>query len=459
MELSNIPVLPLSTSGSSTSSVLPKAGTASPAAPTFDSVMQAQRASVSPNSEAPARPEPGGGGTVREEPTAQGADPQEKKPENRGERGPSSVAAAPPSVAAAAYAAGAEGKDSVRGVGAEGVSVDQKAEKTPTAKSSPSGEGDGKDLPPASAAFPFPALLTLAASLSGVNYPGEDPSTTTSAGDGPKFTGVSTGQVLGGNDEHAQETQQVLHTAVGQTGSLSNMRREVAKGLAKEAVTPGKDPQQQPFEAGSTTRVASLSATKALASASGPAIRASLAASSPIPSAASGQAAATTTGGIAATMALPVPMAPVSAAPSAPPAIPIPVSAQAPWGAALGQQVQWMLGQNVQQVTLQLNPAHLGPLEVHLDLRSGGQANALFISAHPEVRAAIEAAVPQLQQSFAAMGLQLGQASVDSGAASSRRFNDGGRSSRAAAIRLDPTGEPGTTAPVVALQGLVNTFV
>jgi len=118
-----------------------------------------------------------------------------------------------------------------------------------------------------------------------------------------------------------------------------------------------------------------------------------------------------------------------------------------------------MLGQNVQQVTLQLNPAHLGPLEVHLDLRSGGQANALFISAHPEVRAAIEAAVPQLQQSFAAMGLQLGQASVDSGAASSRRFNDGGRSSRAAAIRLDPTGEPGTTAPVVALQGLVNTFV
>ncbi|MGK9451284.1 flagellar hook-length control protein FliK [Acidithiobacillus caldus] len=392
---------------------------------------------------------------VRQEPTAQGVDSQEKKPENNGERGQSSVAVAPPSVAATAYAAGADGKDSVRGVGAEGVSADHKAEKTPTAKSTPSGQGGGKDLPPSSAAFPFPALLSLATSLSGVNYPGKDPSTTTTAEDGPKFTGVSAGQVLGGNDEHAEDAQQVLHTAVGQTGSLSNMRREVAK----EAVTPGKDPQQQPFEAGSTTRVASLSATKALASASGPAIRASLAASSPIPSAASGQAAATTTGGIAATMALPVPMAPVSAAPSAPPAIPIPVSAQAPWGAALGQQVQWMLGQNLQQVTLQLNPAHLGPLEVHLDLHSGGQANALFISAHPEVRAAIEAAVPQLQQSFAAMGLQLGQASVDSGAASGRRFNDGGRSSRAAAIRLEPTVESGPTAPVVALHGLVNTFV
>jgi len=158
-------------------------------------------------------------------------------------------------------------------------------------------------------------------------------------------------------------------------------------------------------------------------------------------------------------MGLPLPLSatPVTLLPAAP-TIPVPVSVQGPWAEALGQQVQWMLGQHLQQVTLQLHPAHLGPLEVHLDLRNTGEANALFISAHADVRAAIQAAVPQLQQSFAAMGLQLGQASVDSG--SGRPFGDDGRWRRPmATTRSAPDLEPVSSAPLATLQGLVNTFV
>lgn len=91
-----------------------------------------------------------------------------------------------------------------------------------------------------------------------------------------------------------------------------------------------------------------------------------------------------------------------------------PVGANPQWGSALGQQVQFLLGQGVQQATLHLNPPHLGPLEVHLDMQANGEAHAFFSSPHPEVLQAISTAIPQLQQSFAAAGMSLGQASVGS---------------------------------------------
>jgi len=44
------------------------------------------------------------------------------------------------------------------------------------------------------------------------------------------------------------------------------------------------------------------------------------------------------------------------------------------------------------------------------------QAQAMFVSAHESVRRALEAALPQLRDTLAGQGIQLGQASVDAGA-------------------------------------------
>ena len=135
-----------------------------------------------------------------------------------------------------------------------------------------------------------------------------------------------------------------------------------------------------------------------------------------------------------------------------------PVSNHPQWGQALGQQVQFLLGQGIQQATLQLNPPHLGPLEVHLDLQQNGQTNAFFSSPHPEVREAIATAMPQLQESFAAAGMSLGQMSVGVGGGG-RPFarNPSAPASRVAVVAA-ATG--GATLPVPARVrlGLVNTF-
>ncbi len=84
------------------------------------------------------------------------------------------------------------------------------------------------------------------------------------------------------------------------------------------------------------------------------------------------------------------------------------------WPDALGQQVLW-IAQNDQQVaSLTMNPPDLGPVRVTLTV-ADGQASAAFVSLQPEVRQAIQDAVPRLKEMFADAGLQLQQASVDSG--------------------------------------------
>ncbi|OGB03866.1 MAG: hypothetical protein A3E79_15595 [Burkholderiales bacterium RIFCSPHIGHO2_12_FULL_61_11] len=81
------------------------------------------------------------------------------------------------------------------------------------------------------------------------------------------------------------------------------------------------------------------------------------------------------------------------------------------WGKALGQQVIQMGHAGHQVAELQLNPPGLGPLKVTLSL-DDQQIQLLFVSAHSSVRAAVEAALPQLRSSLADSGINLGNTSV-----------------------------------------------
>lgn len=81
------------------------------------------------------------------------------------------------------------------------------------------------------------------------------------------------------------------------------------------------------------------------------------------------------------------------------------------WGKALGQQVVHLGQAGQQQAELQLNPPGLGPLKVTLSLNDH-QIQAMFVSAHASVRAAVEAALPQLRATLADNGISLGNTSV-----------------------------------------------
>jgi flagellar hook-length control protein FliK len=66
---------------------------------------------------------------------------------------------------------------------------------------------------------------------------------------------------------------------------------------------------------------------------------------------------------------------------------------------------------NNQSAELHLNPPDLGPLKVTLTINDS-QAQAMFVSAHQSVRTALEAALPQLRNSLAESGINLGNTSV-----------------------------------------------
>ncbi|MCO6412075.1 MAG: flagellar hook-length control protein FliK [Thiogranum sp.] len=84
------------------------------------------------------------------------------------------------------------------------------------------------------------------------------------------------------------------------------------------------------------------------------------------------------------------------------------------WDRALSERVQWLAGQGVQRAQIRLNPAHLGPMEVRIQVQND-QATVHFTSAHAVVREALEAALPRLREMLGSSGVELVNVDVSSG--------------------------------------------
>lgn len=84
------------------------------------------------------------------------------------------------------------------------------------------------------------------------------------------------------------------------------------------------------------------------------------------------------------------------------------------WDQQLGQKVVWMVNGGEQSATLTLNPPDLGPLQVVLSV-SNEQTSVAFMAAQPEVREALEQALPKLRESMGEAGIALGDTSVSAG--------------------------------------------
>ncbi|MFE8048569.1 flagellar hook-length control protein FliK [Brenneria goodwinii] len=84
------------------------------------------------------------------------------------------------------------------------------------------------------------------------------------------------------------------------------------------------------------------------------------------------------------------------------------------WQQTLGQQIIMFARDGQQNAKLRLHPEELGSLQISLTLNNDNEAQLHFVSAHSQVRAALEAALPHLRTSLAESGIDLGQASVGS---------------------------------------------
>lgn len=135
------------------------------------------------------------------------------------------------------------------------------------------------------------------------------------------------------------------------------------------------------------------------------------------------------------------------------------------WDQALGQKVTWMIAGEQQSASLTLNPPDLGPLQVVLNV-TNSHANATFVAAQPEVRQALEAAMPRLRDMLGEAGIQLGQATVSSGSNGQQNAFDQQQQSSSSARRMeissarfDTPVQAGRIQPNSSGQGLVDTFV
>ena len=81
------------------------------------------------------------------------------------------------------------------------------------------------------------------------------------------------------------------------------------------------------------------------------------------------------------------------------------------WDQGLGDKLSWMATNKHQVAELHLNPPDLGPLKVTLTLNHE-HASAQFVSAHSQVRDAIETAMPRLREMLANNGITLGDTNV-----------------------------------------------
>lgn len=85
------------------------------------------------------------------------------------------------------------------------------------------------------------------------------------------------------------------------------------------------------------------------------------------------------------------------------------------WQQALGQQIMMFNRNGQHSAELRLHPQDLGTLQISLRI-DDNQAQLHMASGHSQVRAALEAALPQLRTALADSGIQLGQSSVGSDA-------------------------------------------
>ena len=92
------------------------------------------------------------------------------------------------------------------------------------------------------------------------------------------------------------------------------------------------------------------------------------------------------------------------------------------WNQGLGRQIMWMVNQNMQSAEIRLNPAHLGPIEVRIEM-DDEQVNVAFSSRHAAVREAVEMALPRLREMFESSGISLADANISQHSFAEQREN------------------------------------
>lgn len=210
----------------------------------------------------------------------------------------------------------------------------------------------------------------------------------------------------------------------GQSPQQRDSTRDLPQAAAETAA--GNSPKPDTLQGMVKTTLAATSATDATPASAGTSLNTHVSTSGQTAIAdlpAASTAAAISPASVAAAPA-PAALFSANAAPVAMARSLAPEVGSGEWGKALGQQMIHMGKGGEQVAELQLNPPGLGPLKVTLSMNDQ-QVQAMFVSAHSSVRAAVEAALPQLRSTLADSGISLGNTSVNAESQQQTAFAQG----------------------------------
>lgn len=137
------------------------------------------------------------------------------------------------------------------------------------------------------------------------------------------------------------------------------------------------------------------------------------------------------------------------------------------WQQALSQQIVMFSRNGQQNAELRLHPEDLGAIQISLKL-DNDQAQINLVSSHSHVRAALEAAIPQLRNALAESGINLGESQVSSDSSAqgqqfqqqqeARRDGQHGRFSLTQDTDITPIAVPAALQARVSGNSAVDTF-
>lgn len=138
------------------------------------------------------------------------------------------------------------------------------------------------------------------------------------------------------------------------------------------------------------------------------------------------------------------------------------------WSQEFGEKIVWAAHNEVHTAQININPPQLGPVQITLSM-NGDQLSASFVSAHNEVRQAIEDSLPRLREIFSGAGINLGDANVgaqqqQAGGDKAPQFSGSGRESprftddNAILRTIDQQITPPVPAAIQRGRGLVDLF-
>lgn len=143
------------------------------------------------------------------------------------------------------------------------------------------------------------------------------------------------------------------------------------------------------------------------------------------------------------------------------------------WKQELNERIIWMHNKAIPSAELRLNPQHLGPISIQINVDKDQQASILFNAHNAGVREAIEAAMPKLKDMLGAQQVTLAEANVsqqgqDQGnarqamqdALQDRKQNNDNRSlgQEAGELEVNDITEEITQGRAVASKGLLSLY-